>query len=319
MTTTALATISAQTIEQVLLGGDLAALQPAQRLAYYKSVCDSLGLNPLTKPFDYLRLSGKLILYARKDAAEQLRLKHGISVTDVRTEMTDGVYLVTVTVKDRDGRTDTDLGAVPIMGLKGEALANAMMKALTKAKRRATLSICGLGMLDESEIRSIPDAQPVAVDTTTGEILDQPKPRSAVPFEPPEPKALPAPPPTAKDQADAAFGAFDPGGVKPPMPVTKPHTRADGAVTIRDLQPKTASNGADYWVILYGDGLRVSTWSATIAQRCRAARETQEWVLLTIETRTDKSGRERRNLVEVAPADPAPDPTPDPDQDPIPF
>ena len=43
------------------------------------------------------------------------------------------------------------MGVVSIAGLKGEALANAMMKAETKAKRRATLSICGLGWMDEVE------------------------------------------------------------------------------------------------------------------------------------------------------------------------
>jgi hypothetical protein len=38
-------------------------------------------------------------------------------------------------------------------------LANALMKAETKAKRRATLSICGLGMLDETEVEDIQGAQ----------------------------------------------------------------------------------------------------------------------------------------------------------------
>ena len=38
-------------------------------------------------------------------------------------------------------------------------MANARMKALTKAKRRLTLSLCGLGMLDETEVVSIPGAQ----------------------------------------------------------------------------------------------------------------------------------------------------------------
>ena len=33
-----------------------------------------------------------------------------------------------------------------------------MMKAETKAKRRATLSICGLGLLDETEVSTIPGA-----------------------------------------------------------------------------------------------------------------------------------------------------------------
>jgi hypothetical protein len=33
------------------------------------------------------------------------------------------------------------------------------MKAVTKAKRRVTLSICGLGMLDETEVETIPNVQ----------------------------------------------------------------------------------------------------------------------------------------------------------------
>ena len=45
------------------------------------------------------------------------------------------------------------------------------MKAETKAKRRVTLSICGMGWLDESEIESIPNAKPVPMDLKTGEIV----------------------------------------------------------------------------------------------------------------------------------------------------
>ena len=68
------------TIEDVLMKGDLSRLSEHQRLEYYNSVCKSLGLNPLTRPFEYLTLNGKLTLYARRDAAEQLRKINGISV-----------------------------------------------------------------------------------------------------------------------------------------------------------------------------------------------------------------------------------------------
>jgi hypothetical protein len=40
--------------------------------------------------------------------------------------------------------------------LKGDALANALMKCETKAKRRVTLSLAGLGWLDETELETIP-------------------------------------------------------------------------------------------------------------------------------------------------------------------
>jgi len=46
------------------------------------------------------------------------------------------------------------------------------MKAETKAKRRVTLSLAGLGWLDETEISDIPDhaTEQVKVDHETGEI-----------------------------------------------------------------------------------------------------------------------------------------------------
>jgi hypothetical protein len=163
---------SASAIEQVLIKGDLSALTEEQRLSHYKNVCDSLGLNPLTQPFDYIKLNGKLVLYAKRDAAEQLRKLHGVSITDVLTSHVGDVYIVTAKAQDKTGRTDASTGAVGIGSLKGEALANALMKAETKAKRRVTLSICGLGMLDETEVDSIPGAtRPTVVDTQTGEEL----------------------------------------------------------------------------------------------------------------------------------------------------
>jgi hypothetical protein len=44
-----------------------------------------------------------------------------------------------------------------------------MMKAETKSKRRVTLSIVGLGMLDESEVDSIPGAKAVTPDAVVFE------------------------------------------------------------------------------------------------------------------------------------------------------
>jgi len=162
-------------LEQVVIAGDLSRLTPAQRVAYYRSVCDSLGLNPLTQPFNYLNLSGRLVLYATRTATDQLRASRGISVQIVSREMLEGagLYVVTARATARDGRTDEAVGAVSIAGLKGEPLANALMKAETKAKRRATLSLVGLGWLDESEAESIPGARPAAVDRETGEITGE--------------------------------------------------------------------------------------------------------------------------------------------------
>lgn len=165
---------TAALLEQVVVEGDLAAMSAEQRLDYYSRVCESVGLNPLTKPFQYLRLSGKLTLYATKDATDQMRKLNGVSVRIVSRERVEDVWVVTAEASDSSGRTDASIGAVPIAGLKGDALANALMKAETKAKRRVTLSICGLGWLDETEIETIPAAraQAVSVDTETGEIAE---------------------------------------------------------------------------------------------------------------------------------------------------
>jgi len=152
-------TVNATTIEQVLISGDLNRLTAEQRNIYYKSVCDSLGLNPLTRPFDYIVLNGKLTLYARKDCTDQLRSLRGISIRIVSRETIEGVTIVTAQATDKSGRIDESTGAVSVANLRGEALANAVMKAETKAKRRVTLSICGLGFTDESEVESIPNAR----------------------------------------------------------------------------------------------------------------------------------------------------------------
>ena len=165
-----LPTTRTDAIEAVIAKGDLAQLTPQERVNYYRATCESLGLNPLTKPFEYITLNGKVTLYARKDAADQLRKAQGVSIVKLEREKIDGLYVVTATAQDANGRQDSAIGAVNIEGLKGDALANAMMKAETKAKRRVTLSICGLGWTDESEIESIPNAQAVVVDAETGEI-----------------------------------------------------------------------------------------------------------------------------------------------------
>ncbi|MFA5952283.1 MAG: hypothetical protein WC807_18600 [Hyphomicrobium sp.] len=145
----------ADVLERIIIHGDLSKLDQEQRVDYYRLMCSSLGLNPNTRPFAYLQLQGKTVLYALRDCTDQLRKIHGISVVETRQEEIEGVYIVVAKVRDRDGREDEARGAVSIANLKGEALANAIMKTETKAKRRATLSIAGLGVLDETEIEDV--------------------------------------------------------------------------------------------------------------------------------------------------------------------
>lgn len=184
-------------MEAVLLAGDLSKLSAAERTSYYFQTCKSLGLNPLTKPFDYIRLSGREVLYAKRDAADQLRKINRISLEIVDRKVTGDLLVVTVRATTPDGRSDEDMGVVSVKGLAGEALANAMLRGMTKAKRRVTLSICGLGMLDESEVRSVLEAEALAGPVSPEPPKPATKPEGLgalkAPTPPPAPPKVPKP------------------------------------------------------------------------------------------------------------------------------
>jgi hypothetical protein len=159
-------------LSALVLSGDLSRMNDNQKVIYYRQFCASLGLNPLTQPFKIIKFQGRETLYATKDCTEQLRKIHGISVVELSSDMQQpGIFMITCKVKDVAGKTDISSGVVTIEGLKGDNLANALMKAETKAKRRATLSICGLGMLDESEIETI---------DTNAQVMDIPQAKKSV-------------------------------------------------------------------------------------------------------------------------------------------
>jgi len=138
--------------DAVLIQGDLSTLSEDQRSAYYLRVCESLGLNPHTQPFEFIPLGGKLKLYATRACSDQLRKLHGVSIQILSRELVEDIYTVTARAEDMTGRTDESCGVVSLKGLMGEARSNKLMCAETKAKRRVTLSICGLGWLDETEV-----------------------------------------------------------------------------------------------------------------------------------------------------------------------
>lgn len=147
-------------IESALAMNDLSKMSLPHRVAYYNAVCTSVGLNPLTQPFAYILLDGKLTLYARKEASEQLRKMNSISTQLTRKEVVGDLYEVDVRAKDATGRTEEDVAVIHLKDkygkvLEGTALANAKMKCVTKAKRRVTLAISGLGLPDESELETI--------------------------------------------------------------------------------------------------------------------------------------------------------------------
>lgn len=150
--------------EALIASGDLTELSAVERVTWYKMRCDAAGLDWRTQPFQYLKLNGKTVLYATKTASEQAAETRGVSLEILSRDRMDGLFVVTCRAKDKSGRGTDSIGAVAIENLRGEALANALMKAETKAKRRAVLSFCGLGMLDETEIDSVPGAAVLPIE-----------------------------------------------------------------------------------------------------------------------------------------------------------
>lgn len=143
--------------ESLALRGDLSGLRPEEKAQYYSALCERLGLDPSTQPFALLKLNGKEIMYATKGCTDQLARIHGVNRTITKEETINDCYIVTVEAALPNGRIEQSKGAVSISGLKADAFCNAIMKAETKSKRRATLSILGLGLLDESELETIPE------------------------------------------------------------------------------------------------------------------------------------------------------------------
>ena len=146
-----------EALEQVLADGNLQSLTAEQRCLYVQKICTSIGVNPITRPFQFIRFQGKVVLYATKACTDQLRKLHGVSIIikSIETEE-NGLMTVHAQATDKDGRTDEDIGVIDCLKMRGADLVNARMKAVTKAKRRVTLSICGLSVLDESELGTMP-------------------------------------------------------------------------------------------------------------------------------------------------------------------
>lgn len=154
-----LQTLSSEILSSLILKGDISGLDSKQRVTYVTNLCQRIGLDPLTQPFKILKLQGKEVLYADKGCAQQLCKIYGISTEITKQEKVENLYVVSVRAIGRDGRYSDEIGAVTIGDNKGDVLANALMKAVTKSKRRAVLAYCGLGMLDETEIETIPHAK----------------------------------------------------------------------------------------------------------------------------------------------------------------
>ncbi|WP_414623876.1 hypothetical protein [Calothrix sp. CCY 0018] len=132
--------------------GDVSKLTAVERKIVYLEMCRAYGLDPLSFPLDYIENKGKLKIYLNSIGAAQLRDRFGISTRIKSRELLEDMWVVTVEAQ-RGERTEEATGAASILDKYGKTSpdqkTNALKKAETQAKRRATLSICGFGWDDE--------------------------------------------------------------------------------------------------------------------------------------------------------------------------
>lgn len=158
--------LSPEIMSSLVLNGDMSKLNPTQKVEYYNWVCDRVGVDPATQPFVLIKLQGKEVLYPKKECTQQLTFRHRISHQVMARESDEekGIYSVVCRATDPSGRFEDSIGAVSILNLKGESLANAIMKADSKSKRRATLDLLGLGLNDIEDVPDIDKYTPAVIE-----------------------------------------------------------------------------------------------------------------------------------------------------------
>jgi hypothetical protein len=139
--------------------GDLSTLPEPEHDRVLVKMCAHYGLDPVLRPFCIIPAQGKKIWYATKTSTDMVasrdkltrkfkerRIDKDLMICEIIMEITDGhrieegTAVVTIGEFVRDPKT----GAIGEQMMRGEALANAMMRCETKAKRRATLAWFGM-------------------------------------------------------------------------------------------------------------------------------------------------------------------------------
>lgn len=200
-----------EVLTKVLVSGDLAPLNEAQKWVYYKGLCERLGLDPFTRPFKLIKFQGKETLYADATLAEQLASLRSLTVDNIE-EYIDAKGNLVIKCKvygPEQNRFITARGVVAYEALSGDAAANAQMKCETKAFRRSVLKYCGL-----SEYQGAEDAPKEGVEVEVGPAKEAPK---AV-----LPKRRPAATVAKKEEAPQT-----PPPEREPEPGTEPETEAE--------------------------------------------------------------------------------------------
>jgi hypothetical protein len=218
--------------ERLVIGGDLSALKPAERLEYYQWRAGVMGIDWRGAPFDYITTKGigglKVALYLNAAGCELLRKKLNITISALEWRIVDSIIEARVTGHTADGRTDMEVGLVSARGVSPADLPDQIAKAITKAKNRLTKSLVGFSSEDDGgpdvEIAHLGPAdveKAHAVYRSGGHMHEPSQARIAEPA----PAPAPAAPPVylssrlTHEQQVAMFGAAVERGIGGIMPV----------------------------------------------------------------------------------------------------
>jgi len=180
---------------------DSRVMTAERRQEYVLTLCRALKLNPLTNPVQFIVLNGREVLYLTRTATDQLAAMHSLNRRTIRgPEIMDvcgvKVAICVVEVTLPNGRSETATATLPVIDH-----VNLYMKLETKAKRRGTLSILGLGVLAEDELETIPDS----VKGVPLTITPEPVASARRPTYPAAPGTSPTQPAPAADPLAAAL------------------------------------------------------------------------------------------------------------------
>lgn len=158
----------------ILARGNIASLSEEDRTKYILALCDALALDPRFKPIDLISGQGGTVTpYLNRGATDSLARREGIQRTTVvapKEVEINGVKCVLCVARATDVKTGRYEERVATAVNKDPG--NSFMKVETKAIRRATIALLGIGLLDESELDGIRGADALA-DMARAQALEE--------------------------------------------------------------------------------------------------------------------------------------------------
>ena len=138
-------------------GGDLTPLNQAERDIVQRVMCRRMDIDPDSFPFQVIEFKRgpekKTIFYAPRGLFDYLASRDNLHLIVANSHIQGNTIIFTARVTARNGRVVEDIGAAPVSftGTGGEQTAAGVMKAWTRAVRRALSRFYGASVLDESE------------------------------------------------------------------------------------------------------------------------------------------------------------------------